>query len=389
MAVLVAPAVALADPLMETEPNDTPLQANGPFGPDGFVSTINVSDDVDFVIFRLQGERQITLTETSLSDCSGVTVAITEAAGPSVTSLYFSGGSGYTQTRSWTTPRDATEYRARFSGAVGCQTLIKVAPADALITGPLPAPSFVRTLSVSAPTQVAQDVAVPVTATGSAAEEDEVAALWTNGGCPVTPDPNADGIVLGDPLATGPYTVTLATTSPSQAGTATLCTWLHDTLGVLDPLLRQQNVVVGPLPRPGPNPTPGPPANPTPSATTYPRVPATVTLSTKSLATGSTQINSLVVRQAPRSYAVRFTCTGAVCRSHIGGTFYAPPGTSTLSLTRSVRGMHLAPGAKLSIKVSRKGYQSHILSFTMRGGGLAPLRVSQCENPGATSAFAC
>jgi hypothetical protein len=396
---VAAPTAALAAPLTETEPNDTPLEANGPFGSDGFLGTINVSDDVDDVIFRLEGERQVTLTLAAEAGCgkfsTEVDLQVTDAAGNQITSAAVGVGGplSATATRSWTTPRDATQYLAQISGAddaaVGCQTLLTISPGDALITGPLPAPSFVRALSVNTVGQVSQDAAAPVTATGSAAEEDEVAALWTTGGCPVTPDPNADGIVLGNPLATGPYTVTLATTSPSQAGTATLCTWLYDTLGVLQPLLRQQNVVVGPPPLPGPNPTTGPPANPTPSATKYPRVPATVSLGTKSLATGSTQINSLVVRQVPRSYAVRFSCTGAVCRSHIGGTFYAPPGSSTLSLTRSVRGMHLAPGAKLAIKVSRKDYQSHILSYTMRGGGLPPLRVSQCENPGATSAFAC
>lgn len=390
LVAVAAPAVAQAAPLMETEPNNTPLQANGPFGPEGFVSTINVSDDVDFVIFRLGGERQVSATFSALSGCNSsgnyVYANITDSAGHNIASLAASFSS--TRTQTWTTPRDATEYRVRLAGLMGCQTLLTVGPADALITGPLPAPAFNRTLTVSAPTQVGQGVAVPVTATGSAAEEDRVAALWTTGGCPVTPDENASGIVLGNLLATGPYTVTLTTTSPQAAGTATLCTWLYDTLGVLDPLLRQQNVVVGPLPPAAPAPTPPKPATPAPPARSYPRPPASVTLQTTHLQTGSTRITSLVVLYVPRSYAVRFTCSGAGCRSHISGTFYAAPRSATLSLTASVRGMHLAPGAKLAIKVSRTGYQSHILSYTMRAG-LPPLRVSQCENPGATTAFAC
>lgn len=66
---IVVPAVALAAPLTETEPNDTPLEANGPFGPDGFLSTIDVSGDVDDVIFRLEGERQVTLTLAAEAGC--------------------------------------------------------------------------------------------------------------------------------------------------------------------------------------------------------------------------------------------------------------------------------------------------------------------------------
>ena len=53
--VMAWPPAALAGPLSETEPNNDALHANGPFGVDGWTHTINVSDDVDYVLEVLPG----------------------------------------------------------------------------------------------------------------------------------------------------------------------------------------------------------------------------------------------------------------------------------------------------------------------------------------------
>jgi hypothetical protein len=410
--VLTSTATALAAPLGETEPNDSSLAANGPIPPDGFLSTINVSGDVDFFILRLQGERQITLTFASVHGCGAnvteAAVTVSDHGGNVVAGADVANNN--TTTSSWTTPRDATEYIGRIDGRIGCQTLLQISPADAVITGPLPPPSFVRTLSVNAPGPVGPAAAVTVTASGSAAEDDRVAALWTTGGCPPVPDENANGIVLGNLLATGMYTVTLATTSPGTAGTATLCTWLYDTLGKLDPLLRQQTITITPPPvdhdgdgylsnvdcndnnpaiHPGATEIPGNAVdeNCDGIVAPYPHAPGTVRLTTTRLRTGSTRINSLVVSGISRTAAVRLTCGGVGCRRHINGTY---PGAHSqrLSLSHSVAGIRLAPKATLSVRISGRGYQSRIFTFTMRNG-LPPSLITRCQNPGSSTAFAC
>ncbi len=413
---MLAPATVSAAPLSETEPNNSSLATNGPFGPDGFTSTLNVSDDIDFVLFRLQGRRQVTMTFSAISGCTTsltnpiyAVLTVNDADGRSVTDANVAGTQ--TQTRTWTTPRDATEYIGRIRGLTGCQTLLKLAPADALITGPLPAPSFTRTLSASNPGSVGQGTTVPITATGAAADEDRVAVQWTTGGCPAAPDPAARGIVLGAKLATGPYNVTINTTSPSTPGTATLCTWLYDTLGKLEPLLRQQTVTV--VPPPVDNDRDGVVAGPDcddhdaaikPGAAEvrgntvdencdgrvepYPRAPATTTLTSSSVRAGRTRIKSLVVRQVNRAFSVRVRCTGGGCRTRVNRTFSVPPGRSKLSLTGMVHGLRLASGAKLSIKVSGNGYLSRVFVYTMRRGK-PPARSARCANPGATATFAC
>ena len=410
---LLAPATVSAAPIPETEPNNSSLAANGPFGPDGFTSTINVSDDVDYVIFRLQGRRQITMAFGSVTGC-GANVVMASLRVTNADGAYVAGASvanNNTDTDSWTTPRDATEYIARIDGRMGCQTLLKLAPADSLITGPLPTPSFTRTLSASNPGSVGQAVTVPITATGAAADEDRVAVLWTIGGCPAAPDLATRGIVLGATLATGPYSVTLNTTSPSVPGTATLCTWLYDTLGKLEPLLRQQavTVVAPPVDNDRDGVAAGPDCNDNESAIKpgaveirgnkvdencdgraepYPQGPATFTLTSSSVPGGRTRIKSLVVRQVNRAFAVRVRCTGGGCRARVNRTFTVPPGSQKLSLTSRVSGMRLAPGATLSIKVSGSGYLSRVFVYTMRRGR-PPSRSARCANPGATATFAC
>jgi hypothetical protein len=419
---LTSTVTAMAAPLTETEPNDSSLSANGPIPPEGFLATRATPDDHDDFILRLQGERQITLTVTQITGCDQNTnlnptsFSLTARDGTTVINFTNFSGEGGVDSHSWTTPRDATEYVGDISGdgwwqGHQCQVLVQVTPADAIITGPLPAPAFTRTLTVSAPSQVGQDVAVPVTATGSAAEDDRVAALWTTGGCSAAPPAGTDGLVLGDLLATAPYTVTLATTSPSTTGTATLCTWLYDTLGKLQPLLRQQTVTVTPPPvdhdhdgslsnidcndnnpaiHPGAREIPGNAVdeNCDGIVAPFPHAPGTVTLTTTRLRTGSTRINSLVAAGVSRTAAVRLTCSGVGCRPRISGTIYAAGGRQRVSLSHAVAGMRLVPKAVLSVRISGAGYQSRIFSFTMRKGQ-APSLVTRCQNPHSSAAFVC
>jgi hypothetical protein len=408
---VLAPAVATAAPLSETEPNDDALHANGPFGPDGWTQTINVGDDVDYVLFRLQGQRQVSLTSTGLTSCNyGYNYFVFASADGRLTSS--SGIDATPRTVTWTTPRDATEYVGHVSAIMGCSGLIKITPADALITGPLPAPSYPRSLAVAAPAQVEQAVPVPVTATGVAADDDEVQAQWRTGGCPAAPDASSGGrIVSGAALAAGAFNVTLATTSPSTAGTATLCTWLVDTLGKLDPLLRQQTVVVTapPVDHDGDGVVAGPDCNDNDPAikpgaaeipgnkvdencdglaAPYPRVPATVTLGATPLHAGQTRIRSLVVRQTSSADAIRVTCTGGGCRRSLKRLSITGRSSGTLSLTARVNGMRLRTGATLSVRISRTGFQSRVFKYSMHRHAQPSLGV-RCANPGVTATFAC
>lgn len=401
---LLAPATVSAAPLTETEPNNSSLAANGPFGPDGFTSTINVSDDVDYVIFRLQGRRQVGLQFTNVlgGSCGVLSVSVSGAG-------FFGLSTGSSKT--WTTPRDATEYLVRISsGTTGCQTLVKATPADALITGPLPPLTYNRTLAVTVPAQVDHEVQVPITAAGIAADEDQVAVQWTTGGCPAAP-PGANSVALGPVLASGPYNVTVTTTSPDTSGAATLCTWLYDRLGKLEPLLRQQTVTVVPPPvdddrdgvvagpdcndrdaaiKPGAGEVRGNAVdeNCDGRAEPYPRAPATATLTSSSVRGGRTRIKSLVVRQVTQVFSVRVRCTGGGCRTRVNRTFSVRPGSQKLLLTGLAYGLRLAPGAKLSIKVAADGYLSRVFVYTMRRGR-SPSRSARCANPGATATFAC
>jgi len=249
------PASASAARLNETEPNDSRFSANGPVPADGFLFTFNVADDADWFFFRLQGRRQVELRAVrSSGQCNpNVTFEQADGQGPS-RSISASPTPGSV---TFTTPRDATEYiataRSFSSSCVGTQVFFQVVTPTAVIDGPLPPPSFTRTLTATAPTQVGVDVSVPIRATGEAADEDRLAAQWRTGGCPAAP-PSEFSVVTGSPLALGTYDVTLNTQTPSRAGTATLCVWLQDTLGKLEPLLRQQTVTVGTPPPPPPAP---------------------------------------------------------------------------------------------------------------------------------------
>lgn len=151
MLALVVPATVLAAPLTEVEPNDNLPSANGPIPADGFLATRATPDDHDDFILRLQGQRQVTLTLTRVSGCNELvnlnptTFDLTARDGTEV--IHFSNMSGKPpiSTDRWTTPRDATEYIGDISGdgwweGHQCQVLVQVTPADAVITGPLPAP---------------------------------------------------------------------------------------------------------------------------------------------------------------------------------------------------------------------------------------------------------
>ena len=129
--------------LVESEPNDTVLEADGPVPGSGFLSTRSTSNDHDRFVLRLQPQRQVTLTLTRISGCRASTdFGLDRTDGYEEISL----GNQFREvyTKSWTTPVVPVEYIGDLYGDSDsptnqCTTSVVVSPADAVIEGPLPA----------------------------------------------------------------------------------------------------------------------------------------------------------------------------------------------------------------------------------------------------------
>ena len=127
----------------------------------------------------------------------------------------------------------------------------------------------------------------------------------------------------------------------------------------------------------------------TPPTATFPLVGARVTLSVKRLATGRTRLDALRVDGLKRGDRIALRCTGSGCakRATRTVTFRRTSG-ARLSLTSAVTRLRLAPGAKLSVGVSRAGSTARIVTFTMVRRK-APKRLERCVDPGTTRQRSC
>lgn len=256
--------------MSETELNNSVLYANGPVPADGFLTKKDTSDDIDFFKVNFKGKRQVSATAVGVDKtCGGF--ELTRADGD--WSRRFDSFFGKPDVDTWTTPRDDTEYIGRTitnlnSFPVGCQSLISFAPADAVVVTPITLPDYGRTLDLQAPGSLPLEQPFSFTATGRAADDDQVVAWLVDGGCGASPstttDPGSAYRTAGPALAFGTFTQSLTiSAAPSTYAQRQLCVWLVDGLNKLATLQRQATVQFG-----DPPPPPAPPAPVTASTAT-------------------------------------------------------------------------------------------------------------------------
>lgn len=228
----VLPATAAADEmLVETEPNDTTQQADGPIPAAGYVATRGSAGDHDRFLLRLHPQRQVTITLERVSGCgesqstNPTNFSLVRSDG--VPQVGFSNWSGAaaTVTSTWTTPAVATEYRGDVFGSSWwagnqCTVTVRVTPADAVITGTLPAPyerkPRVRTGDVVAGRPASATVA------GNAVSGDTLVTWWGSRKDTCRNVGSSSGAPARIALTAGPYRVGVSL-PPRKAGRATLC----------------------------------------------------------------------------------------------------------------------------------------------------------------------
>ncbi len=219
--------------LVESEPNDTVLEADGPVPGSGFLSTRSTSNDHDRFVLRLQPQRQVTLTLTRISGCRASTdFGLDRTDGYEEISL----GNQFREvyTKSWTTPVVPVEYIGDLYGDYDsptnqCTTSVVVSPADAVIEGPLPARAP-RNAAVG-PVDAVDGKDFTVTVTGNAYAGDTLYS-WTSSSATTCGD--IDYADVETPVPAGPYSVPV-TLPGVDAGTVTVCSVLHQAASTLIP----------------------------------------------------------------------------------------------------------------------------------------------------------
>jgi hypothetical protein len=118
----------------------------------------------------------------------------------------------------------------------------------------------------------------------------------------------------------------------------------------------------------------------------YPPVPGTAQLTTVG-AGKKTRLIGLTIREANAGDTIALSCTGAGCTKSVKRTIKVRTTAATLNLTRYVRGVRLARGAKLMVRIAHPQRVTRIYTYTMAGG--APRQAHTCLAPGAKKAVAC
>ena len=132
----------------ETEPNDTPGQANGPAAA-SFQSTVGSPNDADWFYFRVQAGQTVAIAAQHVEgDCSQSFVFFTE--GPegqlfSSDKITAAPRENLPETGSYTAPADADGYVVGrlqgddddgIGGAEGCVVAVNLSPAEAVLGAP-------------------------------------------------------------------------------------------------------------------------------------------------------------------------------------------------------------------------------------------------------------
>ncbi len=194
---------------------------------------------------------------------------------------------------------------------------------------------------------------VPVTMSAAAADRMSAPALRFDFGDGSSADGGAVEHIYGQP---GDYTVTV--TATDAAGNASSTT-------------RPVHVGQGPIlgGNHGPN-----------------RVLAAASASWDRLRNGRTRMKTLVVNELAGPEVVKLVCKGKGCRRRASRTVRKH--ARSVSFTKQVRGMTLRPKATLTVTVTRPGFVSRVIAYTMVNKR-DPKKTTRCRAPGAKRLGSC
>lgn len=235
----VLSASSAAAPIADSDPaNDTPLGAQGPIGPDGWLATFATSNDVDYGYINIKAGQLVTFKLRGQSGCLGgfnTTASLSgfeDANGISRrqdgTISVHTDGSG---DLAWTSPDDPVRVLVRsgvgYSRPLGCQVLFTATPASSILQGPLPAPAP-RNVAAVLPTDVVAGVPFSATASGNAYSGDALSSWVSSSACGSIPNSDSASSAAPATLTRGPFSKQV-TAESVETGNFLLCLGLHST----------------------------------------------------------------------------------------------------------------------------------------------------------------
>jgi hypothetical protein len=116
------------------------------------------------------------------------------------------------------------------------------------------------------------------------------------------------------------------------------------------------------------------------------RVLAAASASWDRLRNGRTRMKTLVVNELAGPEVVKLACKGKGCRKGVNQTVRKHG--KSVSFTKQVKGMTLRPKASLTITVTRPGFVSRVISYTMVSKR-DPKKATRCQAPGAKKLGSC
>ena len=116
------------------------------------------------------------------------------------------------------------------------------------------------------------------------------------------------------------------------------------------------------------------------------RVLAAAAASWDRLRNGRTKMKTLVVNELAGPEVVKLVCKGKGCRRGVNRTVRRHG--KSVSFTKQVKGMTLRPQATLTITVTRPGFVSRVISYTMVNKR-DPKKATRCQAPGAKRPGSC
>ena len=119
----------------------------------------------------------------------------------------------------------------------------------------------------------------------------------------------------------------------------------------------------------------------------FPRIGATASLATLFLAR-ATLLSSLKVSGLEGGETVRVSCKGGGCKRRVATKRVIRRKTALLKLDKRVRGVRLRKGARVTVKLSRPGFVTKVVQFTIKLGD-APSKRELCQAPGQRSPGPC